>query len=80
MSPDLNVLDLGYFTSIQGLQQKKKVFTVNQLVGNFKKYFNDLPVKTLVCIFLTLKLVVIDIISKYRDNTYVLKHHIKSQI
>lgn len=35
-SPDLKFLDIGYFTSIQGLQKRKKELTVNQLVQNVK--------------------------------------------
>lgn len=44
-SSDINVVDLGYFTSIQSQQQTKKSFTVNQLVENLKQNFDDIPVK-----------------------------------
>ena len=32
-SPDLNVLDLGYFNSIQSLQKKNKMTTIDKLVS-----------------------------------------------
>jgi hypothetical protein len=32
-SPDLNVLDLGYFASIQALQQKQQQRTVGDLIA-----------------------------------------------
>ena len=42
MSPYLNVLDLGYFDSIQGLQYKKECETVNDLVSNLFKSYEEL--------------------------------------
>lgn len=53
---------------------------VNQLVDNVKQQFDDLPVKPLEHIFLTLKLVVLDIICKDGDNNFIIKHHRKSHI
>ncbi|XP_074303611.1 uncharacterized protein LOC141638061 [Silene latifolia] len=43
-SPDLNVLDLGFFRAIQALQQKKKSKKVDELVENTMKAFTELEV------------------------------------
>ena len=41
-SPDLNVLDLGYFTSIQSLQQTKGCKNVDDLVSNVILSYEEL--------------------------------------
>ncbi|KAK8705263.1 hypothetical protein V6N13_048869 [Hibiscus sabdariffa] len=41
-SPDLNVLDLGYFRAIQPLQHQESPTTIDELVGAVEKSFNDL--------------------------------------
>ena len=75
--PYLNVLDLGYFTSIQCLQQTNKSLTVNQLVSNVQQSFIELLSNKIINILLTLKSVVIDIIKNDGYNNYLMKHHKK---
>jgi len=40
-SPDLNVLDLGFFRSIQALQHKKSLNSVDDLVDAVQKSFEE---------------------------------------
>ncbi len=56
-SPDLNTLDLGYFTSIQGLQNKKPCQKVEDLVENVQTSYMDLSDSKLINVFITLRLV-----------------------
>ena len=73
-SQDLNVLDLGYFNSIQGLQYKKEFETVNDLVSNVLKSYEDLDYRKLLNVWITLQLVMLSIIRVKGDNTYHLTH------
>ena len=41
-SPDLNVLDLGYFTAIQGLQYKEAPSNIDELIDVVQSSFNKL--------------------------------------
>ena len=52
-SPDLNVLDLGYFAAIQSLQQKKRTTTLEELVVAVQGSFVELSRETLVNVFPT---------------------------
>ena len=78
-SPDLNVLDLGYFQSIQSLQQRTRSLTVSDLVANVEKSYEELPPAKLTDIFLTWQLVMLKIIENEGDNTYQLPHKRKRE-
>ena len=73
-SPDLNVLDLGYFNSIQGLQYKKECGNVDELVSNVRESYEELEYKKLLNVWITLQLVMLSILRVNGDNTYQLKH------
>ena len=73
-SPDLNVLDLGYFTSIQDLQKTKGCKNVDNLVGNVISSYEELAPSRLINIWVTFKLVMLEIIKVKGKNTYVLPH------
>ena len=62
-SPDLNVLDLGYFNSIQSLQKSIRCDKVDDLIEYVKKSFDDLDRKNLRNIFVMWKLVMLKIIE-----------------
>ena len=79
-SPDLNVLDLGYFTSIQSLQQTKGCKNVDDLVGNVISSYEELAPSKLINIWVTLQLVMLEIIKVKGDNTYVLPYINKSSL
>ena len=73
-SPDLNVLDLGYFTSIQALQQTKGCKNVDDLVSNVILSYEELEPSKLINIWVTLKLVMLEITKVKGDNMYMLPH------
>ena len=47
-SPYLNVLDLGYLTSIQPFQQKQKMGGIKDLVSALKQSYESLEVSKLI--------------------------------
>ncbi|KAF0706721.1 hypothetical protein As57867_006689, partial [Aphanomyces stellatus] len=57
-SPDLNVLDLGFFASIQSLQYKTMSRTVDDVIRSTLAAFDALCSDKLECVFLTLQAVV----------------------
>ena len=77
-SPDLNVLDLGYFTSIKGLQQKKDCEDVKDLVTTVIESYEDLDVSKLTNVWITLQIVMLAILRVGGNNAYTLPH-IKKQ-
>ena len=38
-SPDFNVLDLGFFNSVQSIQQKKSARTIDELISNVENAY-----------------------------------------
>ena len=55
-SPDMNLLDLGFFNSIQSIQNKKTVRTLDELIAEVLKAFNhEQNKKNLNKVFLSLQ-------------------------
>ncbi|ETL90022.1 hypothetical protein L917_11151 [Phytophthora nicotianae] len=54
-SPDLNVLDLGFFSSIQAIQLEIPLYCVDDLIAAVVSAFDVLPHTTLNDVFLTLQ-------------------------
>jgi hypothetical protein len=79
-SPDLNVLDLGYFCSIQSLQHQKTPRNVDELIEALTDSFEGLQRSTLNNIFLTLQLSMEQIILADGGNNYRLQHLSKVQL
>mmetsp|Transcript_2380 Transcript_2380/g.3526 ORF Transcript_2380/g.3526 Transcript_2380/m.3526 type:complete len:162 (+) Transcript_2380:558-1043(+) len=73
-SPDLNVLDLGYFNSIQALQHQNAPKTIDDLIRCVEKSFNDLDSNSLSDVFLSLQLVMEQILKSSGGNKYNLLH------
>jgi len=63
-SPDLNVLDLSFFRSIQVLQNKKSPTFIDDLVAAVEKSFEEYDTIMSNCIFLSLQTCMIEIIKK----------------
>ncbi|ETV97336.1 hypothetical protein H310_09675 [Aphanomyces invadans] len=68
-SPVLNVLDLGFFNSIQALQQSLECQTMDELIAAVKSAFDLLAPSTLERTFATLRRVM-NIIDCGGDNRY----------
>jgi len=54
-SPDLNILDLSYFSAIQGLQYEKALNGLEELISAVLQSFDELAVDKLENNFLTLQ-------------------------
>ena len=64
-SPDLNVLDLGFFGAIQSLKYKESPTTMDELVNAVVKSFETFPTVKSNHIFLTLQLCMIEIMKEF---------------
>jgi hypothetical protein len=73
-SPDLNVLDLGYFSAIQALQQRQQQRTVDDLIAVVEKSYDHLPSVTLGKVFVTLQKVMELVILNDGSNNFKLPH------
>ena len=76
-SPDCNILDLGFFRSIQSLMHKKMPKTVEDLSGAVYDSFNELHPKTLSNVWMTLQFVSNEILKHKGNNDYQLPHNKK---
>ncbi|XP_068083535.1 facilitated trehalose transporter Tret1-2 homolog [Anabrus simplex] len=76
-SPDMTVLDLGFFHAVQSLQYQEATSTADELVTAVEKAFNDLPAETLN-VFLTLQQVIVECIKVHRKN-WLLVYFIRGQ-
>ncbi|KAK9683873.1 hypothetical protein RND81_10G171000 [Saponaria officinalis] len=73
-SPDLNVLDLGFFRSIQSLQSSKPCKTVDELVKNVENAYENLSVECLDNVWLSLQACMIETMKMKGHNDYPLPH------
>jgi len=79
-SPDLNVLDLGYFTAIQALQQQKKTQSPQQLVEAVELSFVELRRETLENIVFTLATCMEQVLLHAGGNDYKIPRSNKAKI
>lgn len=79
-SPDLNILDLGFFSSIQALQQKECPRTVPELLLAVEKSFNEYPTEKLNRVFVTLQLCMREIMKQGGSNKYKIPHVNKGRL
>ncbi|CAH9073765.1 unnamed protein product [Cuscuta epithymum] len=68
-SPDMNVLDLGFFNSIQSLQYQTCNKTVDELLANVQEACTRLSPKTLNHVWLTLQFIMAEIIKVKKGIT-----------
>ena len=78
-SPDFNVLDLGFFNSIQSLHCKSSLKTIDELVKNVHKAFKDTKKETLENTFMSLQLCMELSLERGGNNTYKLGHRKKDE-
>lgn len=79
-SPDLNVLDLGFFRSIQTLQHQEAPKNIDELLAAVDKAFNELSPHCLNNVFLSLQSCMLEVIKSFGNNTYKLPHISKAQL
>jgi hypothetical protein len=73
-SPDLNVLDLGFFAAIQSIQYKQQIHGIDNLIKAVKNAFEGTKVSTLDDIFLALQACMSCILECDGGNEYKLPH------
>lgn len=78
-SPDLNVLDLGYFSAIQALQQRKRSKDIEELVTTVEQSFLELEPEKLENIFYTWPACMEQIMLQQGGNGYKIPHLQKSK-
>ncbi|KAL4347250.1 hypothetical protein GQ457_17G012040 [Hibiscus cannabinus] len=79
-SPDLNVLDLGYFRPIQSLQHQESSTTIDELVKAVEKSFDELAAESLNNVFLSLQFCMIETMKIKGGNNYRLPHLSKQRL
>ena len=79
-SPDLNVLDLGYFAAIQALQQTKCTRTIEQLIVAVEESYLEFSRETLENVFYTWCACMEQVMLHAGDNQYKIPHLKKSQL
>nr|XP_043615978.1 uncharacterized protein LOC122587884 [Erigeron canadensis] len=73
-SPDLNVLDLGFFQAIQPLQEQEVLGSIDELVSAVKTSFEGMPSNELNNVFLTLQTCMKEIMKVRGGNNYQTPH------
>ncbi|KAF0718363.1 Aste57867_1744 [Aphanomyces stellatus] len=79
-SPDLNVLDLGFFASIQSLQYKSMSRTVDDVIRSTLAAFEHLSYESLENVFLTFQAVLRLVLEHDGDNHFKLPHLKKASL
>ncbi|XP_010474143.1 PREDICTED: uncharacterized protein LOC104753613 [Camelina sativa] len=79
-SPDLNILDLGFFSAIQSLQHKACPKTIKDLVCAVEESFERYPTNHVNRIFLTLQSCMLEIMKVVGSNKYKIPHMKKSTL
>lgn len=79
-SPDLNILDLGFFASIQALQYEESPSNTDELIANCYSAFAKLRDTTLDDTFVSLQTVMECVIQEFGGNTYKWPHIGKAKL
>ena len=79
-SPDLNVLDLGFFASLQSLNYEKISRNLDDLIQNVKTEFYKYDPDTLNRVFLTLQGCMIEVMKDRGGNRYEIPHMDKDKL
>ncbi|XP_057538153.1 uncharacterized protein LOC130815683 [Amaranthus tricolor] len=78
-SPDMNVLDLGFFRSIQALQYQKSAYNVKELLKAVNNAFQNLSPQCLRFVFITLQACMIEVMKKQGGFDYHIPHMNKTK-
>ena len=79
-SPDFNVLDLGFFHSIQALKDRTDPKDIDELISVVENAYWKQPRETLDNVFLSLQGTMIDSLSVDGSNSYQLRHMGKAKL
>ena len=73
-SPDMNVLDLAYFRSIQSLTLETAPKNLSDLIESVEDAFHSYPVDNLDKVFITLQSVLVEVMNDGGGNAYNTPH------
>ena len=79
-SPDVNVLDLCFFSSIQSLAFESAPNTLKELIETVEEAYDAYDVKTLGKVYVTLQSVLVEIMKDQGGNTYKPPHMGKDKL
>jgi len=79
-SRDMNVLDLGFFASLQAKTYLKNVRTIDDIVQNTLKEYEDYDTELVDKVFLTLQGCFIEVMKDGGDNGYKISHLSKDHL
>ncbi|CAH9069359.1 unnamed protein product [Cuscuta europaea] len=79
-SPDLNILDLGFFRAIQSLKDQNAPKTVDELLHAVDDAFKQLSPLTLNKVWLSYRYVMIEVLKVQGGNNYKLPHNAKDRM
>ena len=79
-SPDFNILDLGFFNSIQSIQYKENPQTIDELIASVEDAYWSEPIYTTDFIFLTLMQTMEQTMLAKGKNNYKLQHMGKERL
>ena len=79
-SPDFNVLDLGFFSAIQNLQQQQTINTIDNLIAATVDAYNNFSAPKINNIFLTLQSCMEESMKAAGCNQYKIPHTNKEKL
>eukprot|EP00531_Pseudo-nitzschia_arenysensis_P008281 CAMPEP_0116122372 /NCGR_PEP_ID=MMETSP0329-20121206/4179_1 /TAXON_ID=697910 /ORGANISM="Pseudo-nitzschia arenysensis, Strain B593" /LENGTH=241 /DNA_ID=CAMNT_0003616215 /DNA_START=134 /DNA_END=855 /DNA_ORIENTATION=- len=79
-SPDLNILDLGFFTAIQSVQQKKMMTDIDELIEAVNEAYWEQEKETVDNVFLSLQQSMIGVLETNGNNTKSVRHMKKAKL
>lgn len=79
-SPDLNVLDLGFFRSIQSLTDSRTPTTIKQLIEGVQEEYDGYDVNLLARVFVTLQSCMLEIMKDEGGMGYKIPHMNKQRL
>jgi hypothetical protein len=79
-SPDLNALDLAFFSSIQSITVRYAPNTLQELIEPVEKAYDEYPVDILVKVFITLQSIMIEVMKDEGGNVYKITYMGKDKL
>src|SRR5438128_725850 len=79
-SPDMNILDLGFFASLQSMTYKTVSRNMDELIANVQKEFANYDAAKLNRVLLTLQSCMIEVMKAGGGNRYKIPHRNKERL
>ncbi|ETV64712.1 hypothetical protein H257_18450 [Aphanomyces astaci] len=79
-SPDLNVLDLGFFRALQTLEERNYSRNIDDIIAATDEAWQDVDMMTLNANFLTLQCCMQEVMCVEGDNGYKIPHMKKAKL